>query len=61
MTISQNLQVRERLLGMGSADANTIFVAAHFSHNGLLMHEEIEARFAPAGVHVAFDGFEIQV
>ncbi len=61
MTISDNLKLRQRLRDMGSADDATVFVATHFSHNGILMHEEIEARFAGTGVCVAYDGFEVDV
>lgn len=61
MTIAGNLQVRDRLQKMGCADERTVFIAAHFSHTGLLLHEEIEERFAPYGVLVAYDGYDAEV
>ena len=42
MGIEENLRMRERLFANGAADDHTIFIANHFSHNGLLPHEEME-------------------
>jgi phosphoribosyl 1,2-cyclic phosphate phosphodiesterase len=61
MNLNQNILLRERLLQMGSADERTVFVATHFSHNGLLMQHEMEERFAPYGIRTAYDGFETEV
>lgn len=60
MTIADNRTMRWRLLDMGCADEKTTFVATHFSHNGILLHEEIEREFADIGVLVAYDGFEVE-
>lgn len=59
MGINDNLRMRDKLLANGAADAHTVFVANHFSHNGLLPHEEIEARMP--GFVVAYDGMEIEI
>lgn len=61
MGVPDVLGVRARLLEMGCADERTVFVATHFSHNGQLLHEELEARFAPQGVIVAYDGLTVSV
>jgi len=36
-------------------------VATHFSHNGGLLHEQLEEALVPAGFSVAYDGMEIEV
>ena len=58
MGANDNLRMKEKLLANGAADENTIFVANHFSHNGLVPHEELE-KLLP-GFIVAYDGLEIE-
>lgn len=58
MGIRDNLRMREKLIRCGAADAHTTFVAHHFSHNGLLPHEEME-KLLP-GFLVSFDSMKIQ-
>lgn len=53
-------EVRQRLLDTGCADGSTSFVATHFSHNGGLMHAEMEAVLGPRGFAVAYDGMVLQ-
>ena len=57
MGIEKNLEMRQRLIENGIADEKTIFVANHFSHNGLVAHEELEKRLE--GFVVAYDGLTI--
>lgn len=59
MGIEDNLRLREMLIENGTADADTVFVANHFSHNGLVAHEELEKRLP--GFIVAFDGLTLTV
>ncbi|MEG2315226.1 MAG: MBL fold metallo-hydrolase [Clostridia bacterium] len=59
MGIEDVVTVRDRMLREGMADKNTAFVITHFSHNGKLLHHEIEAAVAPYGIHVAYDGYEL--
>lgn len=59
MGISDNLRMREKLLELGVADENTLFVANHFSHNGLVPHEEMERRLP--GFTVSYDGLTVEV
>ncbi|MEG0997160.1 MAG: hypothetical protein RSH26_09375, partial [Clostridia bacterium] len=59
MGIEDVVTVRDRMLREGIADKNTAFVITHFSHNGKLLHHEIEAAVAPYGIHVAYDGYEL--
>lgn len=58
MGAKDNLRMRDKLLANGAADEHTIFVANHFSHNGLAPHEELE-KLLP-GFIVAYDGLEIE-
>lgn len=60
MTFAQNMQVRLRMLREGIASDNTIFVCHHFSHNGLLLHEQIEDLMKPKGFLTAYDGLTVE-
>lgn len=59
MGISDNLRMRERLMEIGSADGKTLFVANHFSHNGVVPHGEMESRLP--GFIVSYDGLTVEV
>lgn len=59
MGANDNLRMKEKLLAIGAADEHTKFVANHFSHNGLVPHEELE-KLLP-GFTVAYDGLEMEV
>lgn len=61
MGISGVIKTRERMLEVGIAGKETIFVATHFSHNGGLLHDELEERFRPHGILVAHDGMRLVV
>lgn len=50
------LRVWDRLLQYGSVDGRTLPVITHFSHNGKLLHHELEALASPHGFVVAYDG-----
>lgn len=54
-------RVRDRLVSQGSGDAQTRWVITHFSHNGGLLHEELEALASPHGFLTAYDGLELVV
>ena len=59
MGINKNFALRKKLIEIGAADENTVFVANHFSHNGLVSHEEMEKRLP--GFKVSFDGLTLPV
>lgn len=61
MGIPEIIKVKDRMLKEGIADKGTIFVATHFSHNGGLLHEEMEKVLEPQGIIPAYDGFKISV
>ena len=56
MGFDTNVPTRERMLKEGMADENTVFVCHHFSHNGHMMHEEMEALMNPKGFLISYDG-----
>ncbi len=56
MNFEDNIAVRERMLDMGLADRDTVFVANHFSHNGGTTHEEMARAACERGFVVAYDG-----
>jgi phosphoribosyl 1,2-cyclic phosphate phosphodiesterase len=57
MGANDNLRMREKLMAIGAADEDTVFVANHFSHNGMLPYEELEARMP--GFKVSYDGMQL--
>ncbi|MBQ8973644.1 MAG: hypothetical protein IJ074_11275 [Clostridia bacterium] len=59
MGIEDVLEVQRRLIDMGAAKEHTVWVITHFSHNGGVLHEELEEIMRPHNFHVAYDGFEI--
>ena len=58
MGATENKRMRDRLLASGAADEHTVFVANHFSHNGLLPYEELRALLP--GFLVAYDGMTVE-
>jgi len=59
MGINDNLKMRGMLIANGTADESTVFVANHFSHNGLAPHQEMERRLP--GFIVSCDGMTLRV
>ena len=57
MGIRENKRVREKLLSIGAADEHTVFVANHYSHNGLLPYEELQALHPD--FLISFDGMKV--
>ncbi|MEF9959848.1 MAG: MBL fold metallo-hydrolase [Niameybacter sp.] len=53
------VEVKERLLEIGSATENTTFILTHFSHNGGLCHEDLEKQAKPYQFVVSYDGMEL--
>lgn len=51
---------KQTLKDFGCVDDKTIFVVTHFSHNGRMLHEEIEEMVSPYGYIVAYDGMAIE-
>lgn len=59
MGAKDNLRMRDKLLACGAADAHTVFVANHFSHNGLVSYEKL-CELLP-GFLVSYDGMSVEV
>lgn len=59
MGCGDNLSMRDLLIENGAADAHTVFVANHFSHNGLAPIEELERRMP--GFIIAWDGMTVEI
>ena len=60
MGIADAAEQKELLLREHLADENTVFVLNHFSHNGGLLHEEMERHAADCGMLAAYDGLSIE-
>lgn len=60
MGLDGALRTRDRLLQMGCANEQTTFVFTHFSHNGGLLHSELEDRVRGTGVLIAYDGLTLE-
>jgi phosphoribosyl 1,2-cyclic phosphate phosphodiesterase len=61
MNIEMVKKVKARLLEVGCADEKTLFVMNHFSHNGALMHHELEEVGEAEGFEIAYDGLDIEI
>ena len=59
MGVEDVLKTQKKLIEIGCADENTVWVINHFSHNGGVLHEELEERMKPHGFIVAYDGLEV--
>ena len=61
MGLAENIKAKERLISLGCADANTVFVSNHFSHNGInAVYDDFVPIAARAGFKVSFDGGEFE-
>ena len=59
MCFQENIFLKERLYSAGNIKKETKFVTSHITHNDAGLHEEIEKRFLPYGISVAYDGMEL--
>ena len=60
MGFTVDAQVRDRLVELGRADGDTLFVCNHFSHNGGGTYEEQAARAKELGLLVSYDGLTLE-
>ena len=58
MSIERVKEAKQQLLAVGAADGSTVFVANHFSHNGLIPYEQIQQRLP--GFLVSHDGMKVR-
>ena len=55
------IEVKDRLIEIGSADNATVFCLHHFSHNGNKIHDELVPIAKDAGFIVSYDGMEVEI
>lgn len=60
MGIPNNADVVKRLKKLGCVAEKTKYVVTHFSHNGGLLHDEMEKTAAEYGFYAAYDGMVIE-
>ncbi len=60
MALSSDKEVCDRLLEMGLIDDKTVRYVNHFSHNGLLTHEELVIEAEKLGFLASYDGLEVE-
>lgn len=60
MSLETVCKVRERLLSIQCARADTVWCIQHFSHNGGLNHEQLEQAAGSNGFLTAYDGMTVE-
>lgn len=60
MGFQHNLQIRDKLCGMGCADADTKWICVHFSHNGEMLYKEMSEWAEQENFTAAWDGMEVE-
>lgn len=61
MSVYDNLVIKERMLKESLADETTVFIATHFVHTYMPLHEELTEAFQPYGIVPAYDGMEVEL
>jgi phosphoribosyl 1,2-cyclic phosphate phosphodiesterase len=61
MGIDAVIEVVERLGKQGQLAPSARAIATHFSHNGGLLHHELEAALNPRGIEAAYDGMRVVI
>lgn len=61
MGLPDAAEQREKLLRLGIADGQTVFVVNHFSHNGGWLHEELSEKAGELGFLAAYDTMTVDV
>lgn len=59
MNFSKNAEMKNKLISYGIVNEKTLFVANHFSHNGLVTYEEAKPIASAIGFDIAYDGMEV--
>lgn len=60
MNVDNCVDTKKKMIDIGCADENTIFVLHHFSHNGNLTYDELIPVAEKEGFLVSYDGMEIE-
>ena len=59
LCLETDREVYDKLVDIGVCDSNTNVYLNHFSHKGMLTHEELLIEAAKYGFSVTYDGFEV--
>jgi len=60
MNVDNCAETKEKMIKIGCADENTIFVLHHFSHNGNVSYDDLLPIAKNEGFLVSYDGMEIE-
>ncbi len=55
------VEVRDMMRKIGALADDARFIACHFSHNGGMLHEDLEDFYGPHGIEPAYDGMAIEL
>ncbi|MBQ0101438.1 MAG: hypothetical protein KBT31_01400 [Firmicutes bacterium] len=61
MGVPGNEFVRDKLIALGVATPSTVHVINHFSHNGMLIYDELQPYAAEKGFVTTYDGMTIEI
>ncbi|HLQ72570.1 MAG TPA: MBL fold metallo-hydrolase [Bacillota bacterium] len=61
MSVETVIEVHKMFQEKNILNENARIVVTHFSHNGRLLHDDLEAIFKPYGVEVAYDGMVLNL
>ena len=61
LNVEAVIRIREELIERRTLRPEAKVIATHFSHIGGMLHKELEAVLAPAGIEVAYDGMIVEV
>ena len=60
MNVDDCINVKNKMLSIGVADENTIFILHHFSHNGKVSYDQLVPIAKESGFLVSYDTMEIE-
>lgn len=55
------VEAKQALAACGALAEDCLFIANHFSHNGVWLHQEMVDYFAPHGIEVGYDGMVVNL
>jgi phosphoribosyl 1,2-cyclic phosphate phosphodiesterase len=62
MGLEENVLVKNKMIELGYADENTVFISNHFSHNGTnVFYDDFMPIAAKEGFITSFDGMTIEL
>ena len=61
MGVQGAIKTKRHMQEIGCLNPGCRVLVTHFSHNGGLLHHELEARLWGEGIEVAYDGMNVSV